>query len=164
MTTRVTRTRRQRRRTLRLGLTLCCGACNVVRNFASCQLLACTGVSNLRAMSVMSSMQRVIARMALTASPVELCTEAISWVISPVALHRQIPIRPPSVRLAYFQGLKKTPVPIAASSLAILSGRLAAQLRATVAMLMCAVGAGMERHLGDVFPAVSIQPSLRPRV
>jgi hypothetical protein len=39
----------------------------------------------------MSSMQRVIARMALTASPVELCTDAISLVISPVALRRQIP-------------------------------------------------------------------------
>jgi hypothetical protein len=26
-------------------------------------------------------------------------------------------------------------------------------LRATVAMLMCTLGAGMERHLGDVFPA-----------
>ena len=99
----------------------------------------------------MSSMQRVIARMGLTASPVERCTEAISLVISPVALRRQT--RPPSARLAYFQALKKTPVPIAASSLAILSGRLAAQLRATVAMLMCTVGAGMERHLGDVFPA-----------
>ena len=37
----------------------------------------------------MSYMQRVIARMALTASPVELCTEAISLVISPVALRRQ---------------------------------------------------------------------------
>jgi hypothetical protein len=41
-------------------------------------------------------MQRVIARMALTASPVELCTEAISLVISPVALRRQIPIPTPT--------------------------------------------------------------------
>jgi len=40
-------------------------------------------------------MQRVIARMALTASPVERCTEAISLVISPVALRRQIPIPTP---------------------------------------------------------------------